>query len=399
MFSSFFYLLRSAGLSVSLNEWLTLIEALDKGLCHSSLTDFYYLSRAVLVKSENDFDKFDMVFAEYFKNIKTESEIPPEVLKWLENPLKMGNVDKEAADKKFGGLGLSELQKMLEERLKEQKEAHNRGSYWIGTAGISPLGHSGYSPKGIRVGGTSKRHSALKVAGERKFRDFRNDNVLDVRQFQMAFRKLRQFSSREDGPKTELNIDETIDKTCSNAGHLKLVFDRPRKNTVKLLLLMDSDGSMIPYSRLCSALFQSVSLSNHFKDLKVYYFHNCIYDKLYTDPECRRGCWVDTETIMRTLNKDYKVIIIGDAMMSPEELFEVGGNIYGHYSCSVSGLEWLKRIKKQYEKSIWLNPISKDDWSGSYGKETIIEIENVFKMYKLTIKNLELALKELLVTK
>ena len=167
---------------------------------------------------------------------------------------------------------------MFEERIKEQKEKHSGGNYWIGTGGTSTMGRGGYNKQGIRVGGEGRHRSAVQIAGERNFRDFRQDQILDIRQFQMAFRKLRQFSSKVEAQKTELDIDATIDETCENAGMLKLVFDKPRKNTVKVLLLIDSDGSMLMYSKLCNRLFQAVSQANHFKDLKVYYFHNCIYD-------------------------------------------------------------------------------------------------------------------------
>ena len=311
MFLEFFYLLRAKGLDVSINEWMTLIEALDKGLAGSSLTGFYNLCRSILIKTEADYDKFDAVFAEYFKGIETPEELPEEFWNWLNES------DRERALDDLGDVQnfpkeLEELLQMFQDRIKEQKEKHDGGNYWIGTGGTSPLGRGGYNPAGIRVGGNSRHKSAVQVAGERKFRDFRQDTILDIRQFQMAFRKLRQYSSRVEGEKTELDIDSTIDETCENAGMLNIVYDKPRKNTVKLLLLIDSDGSMLPYSRLCNRLFQAVSKSNHFKDLKVYYFHNCIYDHLYTTPYCRRGDWIETDWGLRNLDSEYKVIFVGD---------------------------------------------------------------------------------------
>ena len=273
MFTSFFYLLRARGLKVSLNEWMSLIEALDKGLHGSSFTGFYYLCRSVLVKSEADFDKFDGAFLEFFKDMELTDELPQELLDWLENP-------KEKPGEEFDmdramqneWLSQEEIQRMFLERLQEQKEEHNGGSYWVGTGGVSVFGNSGFSPRGIRVGGEGGQRRAFQVAGERKFRDFRDDNTLDIRQFQMAFRRLRQFSAKADEARTEFDIDGTIRETCDNAGNLKVVYERPRKNTVKILLLMDSGGSMDYYSRMCSALFQAVSKSNHFKDLQVFYF-------------------------------------------------------------------------------------------------------------------------------
>lgn len=288
VFLEFFYLLRAKGLEVSINEWLSLISALDKGLAGSSLTGFYYLCRSIIIKTEADYDKFDAVFAEYFQGVETPEDLPEEFWKWLSD----GELERDINDKGNGDdffRELDELLQMFHERIEEQKEKHHGGNYWIGTGGTSPMGRGGYNKQGIRVGGRSRHKSAVQIAGERNFRDFRQDNILDIRQFQMAFRKLRQYSSRVEGERTELDIDQTIDKTCENAGLLEIVYDKPRKNTVKVLLLIDSDGSMLPYSRLCNQLFQALRKSNHFKDLKVYYFHNCIYDNLYNTPPVQTG--------------------------------------------------------------------------------------------------------------
>lgn len=321
MFTSFLTLLRSKGLDTSLNEWITLMEALEKGLSNSSLTGFYYLCRTILIKSEVDFDKFDEAFLEYFKEIQPSEKLPEELMRWLENPKEKIEkpIDMERAEQNKK-LSTAEIEQMFQERIKEQKEEHNGGSYWIGTGGVSVFGNSGYSPTGIRVGGKSRHRLAFQVAGERKFRDFRNDNKLDTRQFQVALRHLRQFSNRVDAPKTEFDINETIQKTCDNGGHLKLAYEKPRKNTVKVLLLMDSGGSIEYYSNLCSALFQAVEKSNHFKDLKIYYFHNCIHSKIYTDPTMNPEYAIDTNWIFQNISSEYKVIIVGDAMMDPSEL-------------------------------------------------------------------------------
>lgn len=396
MFLEFFYLLRAKGLDVSINEWMTLIEALDKGLAGSSLTGFYNLCRSILIKTEADYDKFDAVFAEYFKGIETPEELPEEFWNWLNES------DRERALDDLGDVQnfpkeLEELLQMFQDRIKEQKEKHDGGNYWIGTGGTSPLGRGGYNPAGIRVGGNSRHKSAVQVAGERKFRDFRQDTILDIRQFQMAFRKLRQYSSRVEGEKTELDIDSTIDETCENAGMLKIVYDKPRKNTVKLLLLIDSDGSMLPYSRLCNRLFQAVSKSNHFKDLKVYYFHNCIYDHLYTTPYCRRGDWIETDWILRNLDSEYKVIFVGDAAMAPSELFRRGGNSYIGLWNEEPGMMWLNKFKRRYKKLIWLNPIEKEAWPWAYGAQTIEAVGGVFPMFELTLDGLDAGIKKLLV--
>lgn len=398
MFISFFYLLRTRGLKVSLNEWLTLIEALDKGLSHASLMGFYELCRSILIKSEVDYDKFDQVFAEYFRGITTSEDIPEEVWKWLNSDVKVRDInDKTMLDDVV--LELEQLQKRLRERLEEQKEKHDGGNYWIGTGGTSTMGYNGFHERGIRVGGEGRHKNAVQVAGERNFKDFRQDNILDIRQFQMAFRKLRQYSSRLDMAKTELDIDGTIDKTCENAGNLKLVWERPRKNTVKLLILFDSDGSMMPYSRLCNQLFQAVNKSNHFKDLKIYYFHNCVYEHLYTDPHCRRGDWIDTEWVLSNLSSEYKVIFIGDATMAPSELMVKGGNCYVGLYNEIPGIDWLKRFKKKYPHHIWLNPILEREWPFVYGSKTITMIKELFPMYELTLDGLEAGIKKLLVNR
>lgn len=398
MFTAFFYLLRSRGLKVSMNEWMTLMEALDKGLHQSSFTGFYYLCRSVLVKSEADFDKFDGAFLEFFKGVEFEGELPPELIDWLPNPKeKPGDqFDMERAMQNEW-ISQAEIQKMFLERLEEQKEEHNGGSYWVGTGGVSVFGNSGFSPRGIRVGGEGGKRRAFQVASERKFRDFRQDNTLDTRQFQMAFRRLRQFSAKAEEAKTEFDIDGTIRETCDNAGKLKVVYDRPRKNTVKVLLLMDSGGSMDYYSRLCSMLFQAVSKSNHFKDLQVFYFHNCIYSKIYTDPQLRPKSVIPTEWILKNLSSEYKVIIVGDAQMEPSELLDPSYYNYGARD-NITGIEWLTRFREKYPHLVWLNPSERPYWGGWWAKTYDI-IRKDFDMYDLSIDGLNAALKKLMVNR
>ncbi|MDD2216066.1 MAG: VWA containing CoxE family protein, partial [Eubacteriales bacterium] len=250
MFIDFFYLLREHKLKVSMKEWLALMEALDKGLCGPSLFEFYHLCRTVLVKSEADYDNFDMAFAHYFKNLESPPDIPQEVWEWLNGGEKTKEDLLDKIDPNDPEYQLDELKEMLAKRLEEQKGRHRGGNYWIGTGGTSVLGHGGFGEQGLRIGGEGRYRSALQVAGQRDFRDFRNDYILDTRQFQMAFRRLRQYSSLMEAPKTELDVDATIKETTDNGGLLRLVFDKPRKNTIKLILLFDSDGSMLKYSRL-----------------------------------------------------------------------------------------------------------------------------------------------------
>lgn len=400
MFSSFFDTLKAKGLNITLSEWLTLQEALDKGLCESSLTKFYYVARMILVKSETDFDKFDLAFEEYFHKIASADDLTNRMLSWLDksdmndklqetdkqwlNKLEEIKVDKEDVEKKF------------KERLKEQDSEHNGGTHWIGTMGKTSFGNTGGNVGGVRVGGKTGYQSAFQVVGARKYRDFRDDRVLENRQFQLAFRKLRQFSTRLDIPETELDIDATVDKTCNNGGYLRVVMTKPRKNTVKLLLLMDSGGTMIPYCSLLNDLFQSVHKSNHFKDVKCYYFHNCIYSRLYKTPECENGNWITTEWMLRNLDKDYKVIIVGDAAMAPEELYSTSGNYRGPNDGN-TGMEWLLFLKRHYKKIVWLNP--KMAPGAAPWREAETAIKEVFPMYKLTVDGLKQAMNRLMIQK
>lgn len=398
MFTGFFYLLRSHGFGVSLNEWMTLMEALMLDLQETSLTGFYQLCRAVLVKSEADYDKFDKAFLEYFDGVPYEDELPDELMDWLNNPRQV--LEEFRAFLRTQGYeekSIDEILKMFEERLREQKEEHNGGSYWIGTGGYSNFGNNGHAPQGIRVGGQSRYRRAFQVAGERRFRDFRRDNTLDTRQFQMAFRLLRQFSDQSLGERTEFDVDGTIRDTCDNAGTLKVHYKRPRRNTVKVLMLMDSGGSMDYYSRLCSMLFQAAEHANHFKELHVYYFHNCIYSSVYTNPRMYRDHAVPTEWVLKNFGSEYKVILVGDALM---DMYELIGKRWDwpDGKNNLSGMDWLKRFQAQYPHLVWLNPESEPSW-GPYWGQSYGEIRRVVDMYPLTVDGLESAMKKLLVNR
>ena len=396
MFLGFFNLLRSYGLKVSLQEWMTLMQALEMDLGNSTLTGFYHLCRSILVKSEADYDTLDKVFALYFKNIKEFEDLPEEVWEWLQNGELQRALD-DIPNIDFDDISISELMKMFQERLEEQNEEHHGGNRWIGTGGTSPFGRGGYNPKGIRIGGQSRHQSAVKVASERRFIDFREDHELDSRDFQVAFRRLRQYSSRVDGARTELDVEGTVKATGDNAGLLSLVYEKPRKNTVKVLLLMDSDGSMRRYSDLCNTLFQALRKSNHFKNLQVYYFHNCIYDHIYKKPTCEYGDWVDTQWLMKKFDSEYKVIFVGDGAMAPYELLSIGGiNDLRLYN-SEPGIAWLRKIDKKFKKKIWLNPIPKNKWNFAWGSYTINVIRDEFDMFELSLGGLEEGIKKLLV--
>lgn len=400
MFTPFFYTLRSNGLDISTTEWITLMDALDQGLAHSNFTDFYYLCRTILVKNEGEYDKLDAAFLEYFQNIKEEKINMEQIDKWLHNDAKSAKLaNPEMYKDRRTEQEAKEVHRMFRERLGEQKTEHNGGRYWIGAGGGSEFGKKGHVAGGIQLGDQAGMKTAFAVMGERRYKDFRRDTKLTMRQFQVAFRELRQYSRKLDLPKTELDLDGTIDSTCNQGGYLKLEFEQPRKNTVKLMLLFDSGGSMYPYSELCNQLFQAVHKANHFKDVKTFYFHNCIYAKLYKTPECVSGDWIDTQWAFRNYDKDYKVIIVGDAGMAPEEYLDKNGNYSGPNN-GLSGHEWMQLFRKKYPHSIWLNPSYHGDLAGNmYWMQSEQYIKEIVDMYPLTVDGLKRGIKKLMSNK
>jgi len=401
MFSAFFFLLRAYGVPVTLTEWLTLMDALSKGLALSSLDQFYLLARAILVKSEAYFDQYDQAFAACFAGLETPAEIGEEVWEWLSDPVNAPGLSEEERRLLAEWLGsendLEELRRLFEERLREQTEAHHGGSRWIGTRGTSPFGHSGFHPGGIRVGGESRNRSAVKVAAERRYRGYRTDVEVGVRQFEVALRRLRQLSSRNEGLPDELDLDETIAKTAANAGRLELRWRKGRRNTVRVLLLMDVGGSMQSYIRLCNQLFAAVNRASHFKDLRTYYYHNCVYDWLYTSPRLTSSDAVATNRVLEELSGEYKLIIVGDAEMAPSELMQRGGIIWWGYHNEEPGIEWLRKLRRHFSHSVWLNTVSQAEWERTYGAYTIARVREVFPMFELTVDGLTAAVRCLLV--
>ncbi|OPY57952.1 MAG: VWA domain containing CoxE-like protein [Pelotomaculum sp. PtaU1.Bin035] len=396
MFVNFFYELKRVGVPVSLTEWMTLMEALGMGLAFSSLSGFYYLARSVLVKSETHFDSYDLAFQNYFKGIETPVDVVEQALEWLKNELPPLMISPEDR-KQFQDWDLEKLRRELEERLKTQDGEHHGGSKWIGTGGRSPFGHGGYNPAGVRIGGKSTNRSAVKVAAERRYRGYRSDETLGVRQFEVALRKLRQLTSRNEGLKDELDLDGTIDATCRNAGTLELVWDRSRKNTMKVALMMDCGGSMDPYTDLCSQLFSAVNRSTHFKDLKFYFFHNCVYENIYENPACTSRYAVKTYDLLRNLDPEYRLIIVGDASMAPSELTMVGGAIDWDNMNNEPGLVWLERLANHFKHVVWLNPVPPQWWDVhlNFGAYTITMVRMLFPMFELTLDGLEQAVKRL----
>jgi len=387
MFIDFFYILRKRKVPVSFTEWMTLMEAIARGHINN-LDDFYFLARAILVKSEAYFDRYDVAFQEYFSGIESLEAVTQQILEWLKDPItrRILSAEELAGIK---NLPLDELIKLLEERIKTQKEAHNGGSKWIGRGGTSPFGHSGYNPAGIRIGGPGGGHHAVKVAEERRFRNYSSDMTLDVRQMKVALKGLRRLNRV--GLQDELDIDETIDHTAKNVGEIELVWRRRRKNAAKLLLFMDTGGTMDPYVRICSQLFTAAHSSTHFKDFRYYYFHNCIYNEVYKDMERREK--ISTDFLLKTLEPDYKTIIVGDAYMAPSELLDRNGAIYYYQENDTPGIDWLKRIAEHFSHSVWLNP----DYELTQQPASVSLISKIFPMYNLTIEGLDKAVKKLTV--
>ncbi len=395
MFTDFFFLLRKKGIPVSVTEWMSFMEALHGGHFQSSLNHLYYVGRAFLVKSEAYYDQFDLAFQEFFGGIVTESVDLDKVMEWLENPLhrlpklspeEMAEFQKQLEEFRKQH-DLDELMRQFKERLKEQTERHDGGKKWIGTGGTSPFGAYGHHPGGIRVGGESWMQSASKVAGERRFRNYRNDIILDTRQIKMALKKLREL--KREGSLEELDVDETIDKTAKEGGEIELVFNRSRENTVRILLLMDTGGSMLPYTDLCERLFSAATQTDHFKDFKYYFFHNCIYQDMYEDMANYKH--FPTEKLFQTYHKGYKVFIVGDARMAYSELFDINGCIDYFYTNDKPGIEWMLKIKEHFPHAVWLNPTHKAYWN----HYTVDTIGKVFPMFELTVDGLKDAIKAL----
>ncbi len=376
MFTDFLFHLRGRGLKVSLSEWLPLIRALAEGHARSDLSVFYHLSRALLIKRETDYDRFDQAFSEFFRDIEAQFDIDDELLQWLADPI----LPRELSDEEraaLEALDLDELRRRFEERRGEQDERHDGGSRWIGTGGTSPFGHGGTHPTGVRIGGPGGGRSAVQVASDRRFRNLRSDRVLDTRQIGMALRRLRRLG-KDDGLE-ELDIDATIDVSARNGGDIDLVFAPPRRNRIKLLLLIDVGGSMDPHADLSERLFSAAHAANHFHHFEHLFFHNCPYERLYSDIYLGKG--EATSDVLRRIDTTWSVLFVGDAWMSPYELTHAGGAIdYFHHN-RTTGLEWLRRFRERCPSSLWLNPEPQRIWAAP----SVRLIRQLFPMYELTL--------------
>ncbi len=339
-------------------EWLDLLKATSLGLANESLEGFLNLCRCLLIKREEDLDRFDQCFAAFFHDGEAPPKITDDLLEWLKDA-KLPRQLSEDELARLKALEFEELERQFEERLREQKERHDGGNRWVGTGGTSPFGHSGTNPMGIRVGGESSLRQAVKLAAARRFRNLRSDVVLDTRQFSLALKALRHLA-RDDFARSELDLDQSINQTAKNLGDIELIYRPSRVNNARLLLLLDTGGSMTAYSRLSEQLFSAASSLHHFKEFRAFTFHNCIYDDLReASGECRE---VATTEVLRSVCEDWYVMIVGDALMSPFELTHSGGRIdYGTYN-EEPGLIWLKKIRQRLPKSVWLNPERREAW-------------------------------------
>ena len=402
MLIDFFYTLRAAKLPVSVKEFLMLLEALQAGVvgpnsgqpspdgaetdAACSIDDFYYLSRTVLVKDEKHYDKFDRAFAAYFKGVEMLADFTKEIpLEWLRKNLELelspenkANIDK---------MGWDELMETLKKRFEEQKERHEGGSKWIGTGGTSPFGANGYNPQGIRIGqDKSRNRSAVKVWDQRAYKDYDDTQELGTRNIKVALRRLRKFARL--GNAEELDLPDTIRATAANAGWLDIKMVPERHNNVKVLLLMDVGGTMDDHIHRVEEMFSAVKAE--FKHLEFYYFHNCVYDFMWKNNQRRYAEKFPTWDIIRKYNKDYKLIFVGDATMSPYEILQPGGSV--EYSNEEAGAEWLGRLTNAFPKFAWINPEPQGIWQY---RQSIAIVQQLMgqRMYPLTIAGLEEAMR------
>jgi uncharacterized protein with von Willebrand factor type A (vWA) domain len=376
MFINLFKTLRRLGIPVTFNEWLLLQNALSENLADSSLTRFYYLARAILVKTEAHFDKFDQAFLECFGHIQSDEALLRTIEERLSRmpPLELTEEEKQMVEK----LNLEEVrQRFLDQLRRQDDKPHIGGNKAIGTGGRSSYGAWGYNPAGVRVGQHEGRlRSAIQIAEKRSFKNYRDDMTLDTRAIKTVLSYIRQVV--REGPKDNLDVDGTIDATCRNAGELEFIWDRAKKKRIKLMLLMDAGGTMTPHSELVSRLFSAAK--DIVKDLRFYYFHNCVYQELYTDIWQMKA--VPTRKVLDQTDRSYRVILVGDAYMAPSELLSPNGAIDYWYRNDRPGIDWLMDIRKRFRKVIWLNPEPSVWWPSVPSTQMI---QRIFPMYELTL--------------
>ncbi len=452
MFVDYFYYLKER-LPVSITEYMSLMAALNQGLIHN-MVEFYYVSRSILCKNEHHFDIYDISFANFFKDamvkfpedvkqeiwdwlnkeitmpelieglklilreysqyiniesleefleellekyggefdgtllIKAPNEIKDEILKWLEKNFDLSQMEGSFQEVLNQFFDLEDLQGRFEELMEKQDEEHNGGDQWIGTQGTSPFGNSGQNPMGMRVGGSSGARTAVQIAQKRIFKDYRKDIVLDTRQIKVALKRLKKLE--EIGKRNELDLDKTIDKTAKNCGDIELIFDKRRKNNVKLLLLMDVGGSMTPYAHLVNLLFSAANNMSHWKDFKFYYFHNCLYESLYFNARRNPQESIEFTDFLQKYDSKYKVVIVGDAAMASWELTEKYGSIYYYHRNELPGISYIRELENHFKNNVvWLNPeLMRPEWAPWTRKI----ISSTIPMFDLTIEGIEKAM-------
>ena len=384
MLVNFYYMLRQAGLPTSVTEYLTLLEALEARIGNLSVDEFYYLSRSALVKDEGLFDRYDQVFAAHFQGAvslfeKLVGDIPDE---WLRLQQELFLTDEEKAKIEALG-GWEALLEALKERLNEQEDRHEGGSKWIGTGGTSPFGAYGYNPEGIRIGQKGGRNSsAVKVWERRSFRNLDDDVQLGTRNIKIALRKLRKFA--REGVADQLDLDSTIDGTARNGGWLDLHMVPERHNAIKLLLFLDVGGSMDPHVKVCEELFSAARAE--FKHLEYFYFHNFVYESVWKDNKRRHAERIPLNEVTRKYGPDYKLVMVGDASMSPYEIAYPGGSIE-HWN-EEAGEVWLRRLLRAYPHAIWLNPEPSQRWEYTASVQLTRELMHD-RMFPLTLAGLD----------
>jgi uncharacterized protein with von Willebrand factor type A (vWA) domain len=389
MFVNFFHELKQANIPVSLREYLSLMEALDADLIERKVEEFYYLSRATLVKDERNLDKFDRVFSHVFRGLDSleEGDIAQIPEEWLRSLTEKYLTEEEKAKIESLG-GWEKIMEELKKRLEEQKERHEGGSKWIGTGGTSPFGADGYNPEGVRIGQKESRHrKAVKVWDKREYKNLDDSVELGTRNIKVALRRLRRFA--RDGNPEILDIDDTI-KSTANAGYLDIKLIPERRNNVKVLVFFDIGGSMDPHIRLCEELFSAAR--TEFKNLEYFYFHNCLYEGVWKDNRRRFNEKMETWDVLHKYSADYKVIFVGDASMSPYEISYAGGSVE-HWNEEPGGV-WLQRVCEIYENVVWLNPTPERYWEHTPSLQMIKQSFSD-RMFGLTLTGLDGAMREL----
>ena len=452
MFIEFFYYLKER-LPVSITEYITLLEALNKGLIHN-MVEFYYTSRSILCKNEHHFDIYDIAFANFFKDamvkfpedikqeiwdwlnkditfpelieglqlilreyqqyinienleqfleellekygaefgdnliINAPNEIKDEIWKWLEKNLDLSELDGNFQEMISQFFDLEEMQKRFEELMQKQDEEHHGGDHWIGTQGASPFGHGGQNPMGMRIGGSSGARMAVQIAQKRIFKDYRKDIVLDTRQIKVALKRLKKLE--EIGKKDELDLDKTIDKTAKNCGDIEIVFDKKRKNNVRMILLMDVGGSMTPYAHLVNLLFSAANNMSHWREFKHFYFHNCLYEQIYLNARRNPDEAIEFNEFLKKYDNKYKIVVVGDAAMASWELTEKYGSIYYYHRNEMPGIYYIKELANHFKNNVvWLNPeLIRPEWAPWTRKI----ISSIIPMFDLTVEGIEEAM-------